>query len=220
MSLSLPLPPSLCVCARARACVCVRVCLSAARALQIFDDTTTRSILQGKLAGRFEPCAAKLNTWRPQPPAALGAAVEQVVRSQSLALSLSVSLSLSHTHTHTHTHTRARACAGGGGSISGPSEAEWYAAAVARWGGHSELRRGDAADQPAASCALIETLVRVLHAHTERGRHAQTHTDTHGHTQAHAERDSMCIVAFRARALIHAAFLPEHTVHVICSSAI
>ena len=53
----------------------------AAALLQIFDDPGTRSVLQDKLAARFEPCVAKLETWRSQAPAAaLGAAIEKVVR--------------------------------------------------------------------------------------------------------------------------------------------
>jgi hypothetical protein len=50
----------------------------AAALLQIFDDPAVRSVLQDKLGARFEPCAAKLETWRSQTPA-LGAAIGTVV---------------------------------------------------------------------------------------------------------------------------------------------
>ena len=50
----------------------------AAALLQIFDDPAVRSVLQDKLGARFEPCVAKLETWRSQTPA-LGAAIGTVV---------------------------------------------------------------------------------------------------------------------------------------------
>ena len=51
----------------------------AAALLQIFAEPALRSVVQEKLGARFEPCEAKLETWRSQTPAALGAAIEKVV---------------------------------------------------------------------------------------------------------------------------------------------
>lgn len=47
--------------------------------LQIFDDPTLRDVLQEKLAARFEPCEAKLETWRTRARLELGAAIETVI---------------------------------------------------------------------------------------------------------------------------------------------
>jgi hypothetical protein len=47
--------------------------------LTIFDDAAIRSVVQQKLGPRFDGCAAKLEPWRAQAPADLGAAIERVV---------------------------------------------------------------------------------------------------------------------------------------------